>query len=84
MEVNLVLQDDPSMILYKVIDKIVEFPKLDIGDSLIERKLSTHHNTTYLINSLTNQILIINKKVLGKKGVILAKKPAKKIYRLTI
>ncbi len=39
MEVNLVLQEDPSMILYKVTDKIVELPKLDVGDSLIERKL---------------------------------------------
>jgi hypothetical protein len=62
MEVNLVLQEDPSIILYKVTDNLFDFPKLDIGDTLIERKLSTHRNTTYLINSLTHKILILNKK----------------------
>jgi hypothetical protein len=46
---------------------------------LIERKLSTHRNTTYLINSLTNQILIINNKVLGKKGVITSTHPDTKL-----
>lgn len=61
VEVSLILQEDPSTILYKITDKIVDFPKLDVGDSLIERKVSTHRNTTYLINSLTNQILVINK-----------------------
>src|SRR6266581_899236 len=70
VEINLVLQEDNSIVLYKVTDKLVEFPKLGIGDTLIERKLSTHRNTTYLINSLTNQILIINSKTLGDKGVI--------------
>src|SRR6266550_4611930 len=70
VEINLVLQEDNSIVLYKVTDKLVEFAKLGIGDTLIERKLSTHRNTTYLINSLTNQILIINSKTLGDKGVI--------------
>src|SRR6266576_1221442 len=67
VEINLVLQEDNSIVLYKVTDKLVEFPKLGIGDTLIERKLSTHRNTTYLINSLTNQILIINSKALSNQ-----------------
>ncbi len=59
VEVLFVLQEDPSIVIYKFKDKLIVLPKLDITEILIERTIMSKQNVVYLIDCLHNQILVV-------------------------
>jgi hypothetical protein len=61
------LQEDPSIVVYKIVDKLITVPKLDEYEILIERKIMGRNNEVYLIDLLTSEILLINKRNIKAK-----------------
>nr|YP_009710568.1 DNA polymerase type B [Amanita pseudoporphyria]QFZ98517.1 DNA polymerase type B [Amanita pseudoporphyria] len=83
-EVKIVLQEDPSITIYKLKDKLITVPKLEINEILVERTVMSKLNEVYIIDTLTNQILIVKKynqqKVKGFLSVIKTDKNFTKKY----
>jgi DNA polymerase type B, organellar and viral len=70
-EIKIVLQEDNSIPIYNIKDKLITIPMLNKQGILIERKISGKKEV-YLIDIYTNEIIIINTKNINKnkKGFI--------------
>jgi hypothetical protein len=69
VDYHIVLQEDPSIIVYKLTDTIISAPKLEQDQSILERKiLLNHRNEVYFIDNITGQMVLMKKKIINKKG----------------
>ncbi len=59
VEVTVTIQEDPSITIYKFIDKLITLPRLDIKDILIERKVMGRRDELYIIDVIQFQILLL-------------------------
>ena len=71
-EVLIVLQEDNKVPIYRFKDKLITIPLIENKGILIERRLNNKKDEIYLIDVITNEILIINKKNINsiKRGFI--------------
>nr|YP_009710586.1 hypothetical protein [Amanita basii]QFZ98535.1 hypothetical protein [Amanita basii] len=61
VEIIISLQDDPSIVIYKFVDKLITVPKMEEHEILIERTIMSRKNEVYLIDLQINEILLIKK-----------------------
>jgi len=54
IEFTIRLQDDPTIVIYKFVDKLITVPKLEEHEILIERTIISRKNEVYLIDLQTN------------------------------
>nr|YP_010192431.1 hypothetical protein LK379_mgp21 [Amanita sinensis]QZN08168.1 hypothetical protein [Amanita sinensis] len=67
-EVNIVLQEIPSIVIYKFIDKIITVPKLNFKEVLVERIIMSKISEIFIIDLLNNQILLSKRFNVNKQG----------------
>nr|YP_009710611.1 hypothetical protein [Amanita bisporigera]QFZ98560.1 hypothetical protein [Amanita bisporigera] len=61
VELKLTIIEDPSIVIFKMKDKLITIPQLEQKDLLIERTILSRSNEIYLIDGLTNEIVLVKK-----------------------
>jgi hypothetical protein len=61
VEVIISLQEDPQIVIFKFTDKLINLPKLDKHDLLIERTIMGKKSHIYILDLITKEILLIKK-----------------------
>jgi hypothetical protein len=56
---SIVIQDDPSIIIFNFLDKLITVPKLRETEILIERRVNSRIKEVYLIDLINTQILLV-------------------------
>jgi hypothetical protein len=76
VEVIISLQEDPQIVIFKFTDKLINLPKLDKHDLLIERTIMGKKSQKYILDLITKEILLIKKFDInrGNKGILIRPK----------
>jgi DNA polymerase type B, organellar and viral len=70
-EVFITLQEEPSIVIYRFKDKLIILPSLDKNEIMFERIIMSRISERYIIDYISNQILLITKNNINKaKGFL--------------
>ncbi len=77
ISISIILQDDPSIIIFMFIDKLITVPKLTETEILVERRVNSRIKEVYLIDMLNSQILLVKTLDVKNRGAKTFIKPSK-------